>query len=366
MLQYPLTVGTRTTADRRKDGNRLRLRPAGLLVLALFLPAHAAQAAPRVEFELITEQGTSPTVAHQWGAALRDLRLDNLRIRGARATDRIGIQQRGDGGSAYYKVIGLLTARNTLRVPGGEFRLSDKAGLSKWIAKLKEGGESGLYETEAAFGLTPSRLVKVHQALSVPVTFATKDQRSFDVLKRIAATLPMSFLADAQARRAMSTDDPVLDELQGLSAGTAIAAILRPLGLVMVPQKQTGGEIKLWITDVRRARESWPVGWPPETSPRETLPELFQFANNVNIEDTPLSIALEAIAQRVEAPLLYDHNSLVRQRIDPATVKIPLATGRMYYQGVIDRLLNPAGLTSELRVDEAGNPLLWISTLRRR
>jgi hypothetical protein len=336
-----------------------------LTLIVLFSAAGAASAQARVELELVTEEGAPATIAHQWGSALSDLRLGNLRIRAARPGDQVGIQQRGSGDTATYLVTGALTARNTLRLPGAEFRLGDKAGLSAWIAKLKEGGETRLNEQEVVFGMTPTQLVAVHEALKVPVAFATKGQRSFDVLKRISATLRLSFLADAEARQAMGGDDPVLDELQGLSAGTAIAAVLRPLGLVMVPQKQSGGEVRLWITDVRRSKESWPVGWPSESSPRETLPELFTFAKNVAIQDTPLDVALEAIGQRVKAPMLFDHNSLARQQIDPATVNVTLDDGRTYYQRIIGRLLNQAGLTSELRVDDAGTPFLWISTLRR-
>jgi hypothetical protein len=336
-----------------------------LALIVLISAAETANAQARVELELVTEEGAPATIAHQWGLALSELRLSNLRIRTARPGDRVDVQQRGSGNTATYLVTGALTARNTLRLPGAEFRLGDKAGLTAWIAKLKEGGETRLNEQEAVFGMTPTQLVAVHEALQVPVAFATKGQRSFDVLKRISAGLRLSFLADGEARQAMGGDDPVLDELQGLSAGTAIAAVLRPLGLVMVPQKQSGGEVRLWITDVRRSKESWPVGWPSESSPRETLPELFAFAKNVAIQDTPLDVALEAIGQRVKAPLLFDHNSLARQQIDPAAVNVTLDDGRTYYQRIIGRLLNQAGLTSELRVDDAGTPFLWISTLRR-
>jgi hypothetical protein len=162
----------------------------------------------------------------------------------------------------------------------------------------------------------------------------------------------------------MAGDTLVADQLQGLSAGTVIVAVLRPLGLVLVPRKEADGTIKLWITDVRNARESWPVGWPPETKPIETAPKLF---NNLNVEidDTPLSQALEAIGGRIEMPILYDHNSLARHRIDPAEAKVSLPAERTYYQRIINRMLNQVQLTSELRVDEAGTPFLWISTLRR-
>ena len=274
------------------------------------------------------------------------------------------MRQRGGPDARSYQVIGLLTERNTLVLPGGEFRMGDTGGLRGWLAKIQEGGETRLQETEGAFGLTPTQLVKVHEALAGRVTFSTKGQPSYEVLKRIAGGLSLSFLADAEARQMMLAPEGVADELQGLSAGTALVAVLRPLGLVMAPQKQADGSIKLWITDVRRAAESWPVGWPSQKSPRETAPQLLNFLN-VEIQDTPLAQALTAISTRLDLPLLFDHNSLARHQIDPAQLKVSLPPGRTYYQGAVDRLLNQAQLKSELRVDEAEKPFLWISTLKK-
>lgn len=318
----------------------------------------------RVELELITEPGAPMTSAHEWMAALKDQKLASVRIRSAQSGDKEEIRQRGSGTAPTFQVVGVLTTHNTLRVPGGEFRVGDKAGLKQWLAKLQEGGESGLFEKQGAFGLTARQLVAVHEALSRPVNESTKGQKSHAVLKRIAAGLSLPFATDDHARQVLAGEELVADELQGLSAGTALAAALRPLGLIMVPQKQPEGEIKLWITDVRRAQVSWPVGWPADKPPRETLPDLFTFLN-VEIQDTPLAEALETIGGRLKAPILVDHNSLARQRIDLAQVKVSLPTGRTYYQKIIDRLLYQAKLKSELRVDEAKKPFLWVSTLKQ-
>lgn len=314
--------------------------------------------------ELITEPGFPATGSHRWMQMLKDLNVSNLRIRSSRSGDKMGVRERGTASSPIYQVTGLLTNRNTLRLPGGEFGFGDKPGIARWIAKLKEGGESGLFETAGAFGLTATQLVKVHESLNGPVVFSTKDQRSYDAMKRIAGTLSLSFSADQGAVNRMVGDNPVRDELQGLSAGTALAAILRPLGLILVPQKQPGGQIKLLITDVRRSSESWPIGWPPEESPRDTLPELFNFLK-VEIQDQPLSTALTAIQGRIKAPILYDHNSLALESIDPSQVKVSHPDVRTYYKRIVDLLVNQAKLTSELRVDEAGKAFLWISSRRR-
>lgn len=327
-------------------------------------PAWPMLAAPRVEMELLTEPGFPATGSHRWMDMLKDLNLSNLRIRSARASDEVGVRERGTADSPTYQVTGLLTSRNTLRLPGGEFRYGDKVGIARWIAKLKEGGESGLFEKPGAFGLTATQLVKVHEALGVPVVFSTKGQNSYDTMKRISGTLSLSFTADQDAAARMVGNHPVRDELQGLSAGTALAAVLRPLGLVLVPQKQAGGQIKLLITDTRRAPESWPVGWPSEKSPRDTLPELFNFLK-VEIQDQPLATALTAIQGRIKAPILYDHNSLALESVDPTEFKVSHPDVRTYYKHIIDVVVRQAKLTSDLRVDEAGKPFLWISSPRR-
>ena len=336
-----------------------------LAILALSLGwADTALAAPRVELELMADEGVPPTSSQRWLAALRTVGFNDVRIRQARPGDRIEVLQRGSESAPRYQVFGLLTAGNTLRLPGGEFRMHDTTGMKQWLAKLYEGGEQRLHETEGAFGLTPTQLVAVHDALSRPIDFSTRGLRSFDAMKKIADGLSLSFMSDAAARRVMTGPETVADELQGLSAGTALVAILRPLGLVLVPRKESGGVIKLWITDVRNTRESWPVGWPSEQSPSKVAPKLFSFLN-VAIDDTRLTEALEAVGGRIELPFLFDHNSLARQRIDLAEIKVSIPSGRIYYQNIIDRMLNQAKLNSELRVDEAGTPFLWISTIKR-
>ena len=337
----------------------------GAVVGAFLLAASGfAQATGRVELELVIEPGSPVTASQRWLAALKDVPFHAVRIRSARPGERVEVRQHSRAGSPTLQVTGLLTERNTLRLPGGEFRMGDTPGVMAWLARIQQGAEPQRQDARGAFGLTPTRLVAIHEALSVPIAFATRGEPSFEVLKRTAAGLPLSFAADAEARGAMASADPVADELQGLSAGTALSAVLRPLGLVMVPREQADGTVRLHIVDFRQAPESWPVGWPPQQPPRETAPQLFAFLN-VEIEDTPLADALDAIRTRLELPMLFDHNSLARHRIDPARVQVALPAGRTYYLGAVSRLLNQAQLKNDLRVDEAGRPFLWISTFQK-
>jgi len=50
-----------------------------------------------------------------------------------------------------------------------------------------------------------------------------------------------------------------------------------------------------------------------------------------------------------------------RTRIDPAAIQVQLARTRSSYKRIIDRVLSPARLYSQIRVDESGTPFLWIT-----
>jgi hypothetical protein len=283
-------------------------------------------------------------------------------MRGEKPDDQPEIRTLGSDAAPSYRVVGILTGDQRLLLPKGKFGLSDRAALARWFGKLKEGGVQGVTEKPAAFGLTADQLVAVHEALAVPVTFSTAGMKPREAAKKISESLSLRFITDPAGQRALAADELIADELSGVSAGTALAAILRPLGLVLVPER-AGGEVRLRIADSRRAPEHWPIGWPPKGNPQETLPDLFKTLN-VEIDATPLSEALPAISQRLKTPILCDYNSLARAEIELST-KVDLPQTNTYYDRILDRLLYQAKLQYELRIDEAGKPLMWVTTLRQ-
>lgn len=330
------------------------------VVAFLFLTA-GLHAAPPVEFELLAEQGVALTAQHEWLAVFKDLDQAGLRIRSVASGDKPTVEKVGSGKNVSYRVTGIITAANTLRLPGATFRSTDKRGLQQWLEKLKVGGEENLTAKVGAFGLTSKQLVEVHAALAGRVAFETAGQRVDDVVRKIAAKVTPPPTIDAGAQQALAGGETVADELQGLSSGTALAAALRPLGLILVPEKGRGLEVKLRITDVRQSDQSWPVGWPSEKNMTETVPQLLKFLN-VEIDKTPLDEALPALQERLAVPFLIDHNSLARQRIDLTKARVSLPTGKTFYAKILDRILAQAKLSWEIRVDEAEQPFLWISS----
>ncbi len=333
------------------------------LILLNCIPALATAAdASRVEFELILESGLPPTAPQQWMEVLKDLKLRGLRMRQAKSGDQVEVIDEGSERSRSYRVVGALTARNTLLLPGGRsFNISDKRSIATWIEKLPHGGADESAAKQSAFGLSEKQLVAIHGVLGKPITFLTRDRSSNEVITTIVRGLAVPVELDASAKTGVNSQESVLDEFEGLSSGTALAGILRPLGLVLAPEKFNGSEVRLRIAEVRQLSQSWPIGWPIEKTPKESAPDLYKFLN-VDITDVPLNEALEAIQKRVQMPFLFDHNSMARHRVDPVKTKVSIPPGKTYYKGILDKILSQGKLRCEIRMDEAEKAFLWVST----
>jgi hypothetical protein len=93
------------------------------------------------------------------------------------------------------------------------------------------------------------------------------------------------------------------------------------------------------------------------------LPDLYKFLN-VEVKDTPVGEAAEAVRSRLKVPMIVDHAALTKQKIDFETTKVSLPKTNTFYGKILERLLYAAKLKYELRTDEADQPFLWITTLR--
>jgi len=302
---------------------------------------------------LLTEPGFPLGAEREWIETLSRLSSVSVRIRMARSGERPAAEQ-ADG---VVHVVGMLTSQNELKVPGGSFRTDDIRKLKDWLQKLRNEGPDALTTPTAAFGLTDKQLVELHEALEESISFSTINMSPADFVERVSHRIHIP-IESAKGADAQMTE-PILDELQGLSLGTSLAAALRPCGLVLVPRRVQGATV-LTIVPGESAKESWPLGWASEKALREDMPSMLKFAS-VGITDTPLDEAIGAIQQRLGAPILWDRNALAREGIDPHEVKVTVPAGRTYYKRIISKILSQAKLRSDVRLDETGKAFLWIT-----
>lgn len=339
--------------------NTLQIAAIGILGVAGSL-----QAAGRIEMDLAASSKSA--LSHQqWSRTLTQMKVGGLSIRGPRPGDSPKIETRGTTAQPVYKVTGLINERSELVLPGGRFSLSNTSALAAWLTKLAEEGPPGAPGSSGAampFGLDESAIQRVHVQLRTPVDFSTIELSTPEAVSRIRQKLPIPLVMEPGTEAALRAAGKVRDELNGLSAGTALAALARPAGLALAPRKDRQGGVELVIRKAA-AGDVWTVGRSAEEDRQQVLPALFD-SITVGIEENPLPDAVAAVCGRLKIPYLVDHNGLAVQGVDFQKAVVSLPETKLSYSLILRKLLGQVGLIGQLRTDEAGKPFLWITTLR--
>jgi hypothetical protein len=352
----------------------MQAAPRIVVMLLASAIGHIALAVPAIELELATERGVQITAPHEWLQLLTAIGVDNVQIRGIQPGDEPRVENRGTGDRPRYHVVGILTARHQLRLPGGTFSRGERAKLKDYFDGLSADGADSLTAPRGWFGLTEKEMATVLADLAQPIEFETKGQPVRDVTQRLQAKFKVRFALDAGSNQALRKADPCQDELKSLTSGTGLAILLRAHGLMLRPEKSRGQPVAYRIEPIAADvvdeetlgksdsadMKYWPIGWESQKTPGELAPSLFEF-RNAEISGFTLEETLAAIGQRVKTPIYIDHASLAQHKIDPAKIQVRLARTRTIYKRVIDRVSAQAGLGSQIRVDEAGAPFLWIT-----
>lgn len=326
-------------------------------------PASLAKATPKpgqVELVLLISPQTGLTAPQTWARALGEAGITRVQIRQARADDHPAIHRMGQTEPPVYVVTGILTADEVL-LPGARFRMGEVRGLARWLEELAVQGPPDQRPPKAAFGLVATQFQQIYEDLTRPVGWTTRGLDRVDAVRRIGQKLQFPF-QPAPDRLPGLAGDKVSEELTTFSSGTALAYLLRPAGYALVPRCEAD-RIYYALERMRPGMDIWPVGWPPEKLPKDILPQLFEFLD-VHLEKVSATEALRAIADRLKVPYLLDYNALARHGIEPEKTAVSIPTSRTYYSKVLDRVLFQAGLKYELRLDEAGQPFLWITTVK--
>jgi len=334
-----------------------------LLVMCGVLDTSAARGATRVEFIVGTEPGVQAVALQQWYRMVTEAGVAKLDIRAVRAGENIEIVTRESASGVVYVVHGRLSARGELVVPGGRFQLKDRSKLAAWIKDLDHGGPPAAPGEARPFGLAKTDFAKVHDDLARPTSIATAGVDRRTAIEQLQKELALKLVDRGQLATAILPQDLVTEELRGLTRGTALACLLRPVGLAMQPRRGDRGQIEYHVARVEEVAEAWPIGLPAEDNARDTLPGLFDFLT-AEIADRPVTDVIDAVEAHVSAPLLIDHYALGVHDIDPAKELVTHPKKRTYYLSLLRTVLFQAKLTSQLRTDEAGKPFVWITTIQ--
>ena len=340
----------------------MKIRLALIILLSIFAQSNtlaiAAQAAPVVDLELAMDGVPNFAMVRKWVEMLQTAGFKNVRARGIKPTDKPEVKTIGQGNKKLYIVTGILDGTK-IYLPNAAIKYGDLDAAKAWLAKLSGDGAASLTAEKGAYGLTKEQIVKVYDELSKPVTLSTKDRPTKDVIRGISQVWKIRVGINSNARKYLFSDKPFPGELKGLTSGSAMAMVLKSVGLVMYPEKPVGGEVQVMISQHQKDKEFWPTGWELETNPGKAAPDLFNELE-VEIKETEISKTLNAIAPRIKTPIVIDYGEIERRGLS-LDKRINVPAGKNFYKKLIDRALSQGGLRSEFRTDEAGKVFLWIT-----
>ena len=78
----------------------------------------------------------------------------------------------------------------------------------------------------------------------------------------------------------------------------------------------------------------------------------------------PFRRCSKAVGKHLKVLVLLDHNAMALHGIDPAKTNVSHPQKKTNYSIALRKILFQARLKFELRIDEAGKPILWVTTLK--
>lgn len=347
-----------------KQNSLARSRSAAVLVALATVGFTASAAADSVSLEIVSQRASQITAPQEWLQLLRRAGVASARVRGARGAERPSIESVDGRGGRVHLLVGVLTDRDELVLPGGRFRRRDEAELRDYFGRLKADGAEAVTEATGSYGLTKRQFEAVFASLSRPLLTPTAGRAPEAVVDAARDRLAMRLVVNRSAATRLRSAEPLTAELKSLTIGTALAITLWGEGLALVPQKPLGAPVELRVKsltdDNAEADKSWPVGYKAKGAPRGVAPDLMQ-AINVEIDGFTLAEAAAAIIPRLETPVVWDRHALAQHGVDPAAIDVRLPKAKLSYKRILEKLLFQARLRGELRTDEAGAPFYRIS-----
>lgn len=348
----------RCMAAGRNSG---RTSAAVVATIASLVASSGLLAQGRVDVEIAVSPRMSITTMQDLAQDFAEAGMRGVRFRAATQSEEPALEESGEGASRRYRATVIYDTKGFL-APNERFPLRSAAAVKSWASQLSVQGAQEMAAPKLAFGLSAEGLVALHGKLKVLAPDSTAGQRPGDVARKLTSVIGLPFEVTTKAQEVFrSSSEKVQDELQGMACGAALAAALRPAGLVFYPVSIGGNQAKLVIADASEAQEIWPIGWPLAGSVLAAAPNLTKHVSEVEIDDVALSDASDAIRSRVQIPFLWDYNGMARNGVDPTTTKVTLpARKTLTYLRIMENLLYQAKLKCEVRMDEAEQAFLWI------
>lgn len=319
-----------------------------------------------VSVELVADRMGVGFQAQRWQPVFREMGV-TVRIRTGGPNDKAEIKEDQVGMFRRVKVIGLLDRRGRIVLPDRTFSQNQSDQLKKYLDDLKKFGKQGNPAGKPLWGLNAKQFEALYKAFSEKVDKSGKGlslEKAIEVLDLPEEyPLRMSAKAENWLKSEFPKDPEFRQSLEGFSRGTALALLLNEYGLGFQPTRTPGGKIEITVLPIQESTKVWPVGWKLKNSRQKTAPSLFQLVP-IDLDDVALLDVLNAVSVKSKVPIRYDHYRIEANDLEMDEMRVNYPPRQTSFSLLLGRITNPHLLAHDLKIDELGQPFLWIRPLR--
>lgn len=318
-----------------------------------------------VSFEILTPAQSASLAGQKWYQEFEKLRVP-LRIHQGLPGDTASVTETVNGRTRRVTVVAVLGRRGELLLPGRKFTTGNTDKLQTWIEELKLYGAQGNPAGQELWGLTDEQFLALFKLLEKEFEGSVLDKNFLTGLEEFEFPKEHPLLIQPETKKYLTTSPlpttPQPQELTGLSRGAALVIFLRQYGLGFTPKRLPDKRIVLSVELLDEMKEPWPVGWDWGDLPGKVAP-VFHSSNKENpvrrSEHTVEKFA-KLITDRSGMRILFDDTALKALGFEVSEQKVKVRPRITTWNLLLTKGLSSVHLQFERRLDEKGEPFLWV------
>ncbi len=319
-----------------------------------------------ISVELVAGKEGVGYQAQMWRPIFEKMGVD-VQIRTGNINDKPEIKEDKVGAFRRVTVIGELDRQGRILFADRIFTREQSANLAKYLEDLKTFGHQGNPAGQPLWGLNAEQFSEFYKSFSEKVEKPAKDQTLTEAMQDLAIPEEYPVRMSREANEWLESEfpnEPVFRQsLDSFSRGTALAMLLNDYGLGFKPVRTPAGQIEIAIEPLQKTTQVWPVGWQLKDSRQKTAPALFTLVP-IDLENVALTDVLNAVSVKSKLPVRYDHYRIEAHNLDMSKMMVNYRPRQTSYSLLLRGITNPNLLEYDLKIDELGQPFIWISTLK--
>jgi hypothetical protein len=347
-----------------QQGRKRPASGAGTAPLAAEKRGAAKESNTSVEVELLVVGQGVMVNAQRWTNVFAELNTAvKITPAGSQGTPSVSEQTRGE--LRFVKLVGVVDRSSAIRFPDRTIQFGDRAGLKSFLNELREYGSQGSPEGKPGWGLSLDQFRRVFDILGKPMRREIRGDRFEDALLAFQFGNELSVVVTDEAAalvRKAGPDPLVRNAFEGVSKGTALAAMLNEFDLAFQPRRRNNGSIDLVVVPFVEGERYWQIGWETPKGHGELLPKLFDFVP-VDLDNVEIRSVLDTISGLLDTPILIDESGLRLKKTEFEGVLVSHPPKKTAWALALKELLRQVDCRYEIYLDEARQPFIWVTPL---